>query len=140
MYFTPRPPPPKKSKKSHAVVSYAPSPQNARKLPCGICVPAVFPNLNSSGASQREPPQPHGHVKLLVLPSLFNPSSSPLTCLGTLALAQHCSATRLMSSTSSSLSLSWRFASLLLRSLTPFSSGAVPVATNGTRGCVDPRF
>jgi hypothetical protein len=82
----------------------------------------------------------HGHVKLLVLLLSPIPSNSPLMCLGTLALAQHCIATRRMSSTSSSRNLSWRFASLLFRSLAPFSSTAWPDVTKGTVGCVNRRF
>jgi hypothetical protein len=82
----------------------------------------------------------HGHVKLLVLLLSPMPSNSPLMCFGTLALAQHCIATRLMSSTSSSRNLNCRFASLLFRSLTPFSSTAWPDVTKGTVGCVNRRF
>jgi hypothetical protein len=82
----------------------------------------------------------HGHVKLLVLLLSPIPNNSPLICFGTRALAQHCIATRLMSSTSSSRNLSCRFASLLFRSLTPFSSTAWPEFTNGTVGCVNTRF
>jgi hypothetical protein len=81
----------------------------------------------------------HGHVKLLTRVILPVPSISPLMCFGIFALAQHCSATRRISSISSSLSLNWRFASLLLRSLTPFSSTWVEFA-NGMTGCVTDRF
>jgi hypothetical protein len=82
---------------------------------------------------------PYGHVKLLTLVSLPVPRISPLSSLGTRALAQHCSATLLMRSTSSSFSLSCLFASLLLRSFTPLCSTCAAFA-NGMEGYVSPLF
>jgi hypothetical protein len=82
---------------------------------------------------------PHGQVKLLTLFSFPVPKISPRICFGTLAFAQHCSATLRMSSTSSSLSLSCLFASLLLRSFTPLFSTCEDF-TKGKLGYVSPLF
>jgi hypothetical protein len=85
----------------------------------------------SSAISTRA--RPYGHVKLLTLVSLLVPRISPLSSLGTRALAQHCNATLLMRSASSSFNLSCLFASLLLRSFTPLCSTCVAFA-NGIEG------
>jgi len=68
--------------------------------------------------------QYYGQVKLLrlLLSSPPCPSISPLNPFGSLAFAQHCIATRRISSISSLSSLNCLFASLLFLSLTPFSS------------------
>ena len=81
----------------------------------------------------------HGHVKLLTRLDFPVPRISPRSCFGTRALAQHCSATRLIRSISSSLSLSCLFASLLFRNLTPCSSTCVAFA-KGRYGYVCARF
>ena len=71
----------------------------------------------------------YGQVRLLLLRlfSPFCPRISLLTLFGSLAFAQHCIATLLMSSISSLSSFNCLFASLLFLSFTPFPSLWMPI-------------
>lgn len=120
-------------KKTHPHHQTPPNPKTKESLMQGIiCIP--IPNVKTPS-----PMLTHGHVKLLTRHTFPVPNISPLTLFGTLALAQHWSATRLISSTSSSFSLSCLLASLLFLNLTPFSSALFEVP-KGMLGYVIFRF